>query len=139
MVLRITGSTRKRYVVAYARLAEFDFCMGLLLSTFEAFGEAAAAYIEELWHSGDPKLWANDALASLHFYVPQARRRLPLGRALHGTWGRHEMPAQACPIGIDLLFGIAGGLVRAWIEVPQGITNVGALVNLDLEHKCMKK
>ena len=87
--------------------------MGLLLSTFETLGEAAAAYVEELWQSGDPKLWANDALASLHFYVPQARRRLPLAWALHRTWGRREMPARACPIGIDLLLGIAGGLVRA--------------------------
>ena len=110
-VLRITGSTRKRYVVAYARFAEFVFCMGLLLSTFEALDEAAAAPIEELWHSGDPKLWANDALASLHFYVPQALRRLPPAWALHRTWGRHEMPARACAIGIDLLFGICGGLV----------------------------
>ena len=87
--------------------------MGLLLYTFEALDEAAAAYIEELWHLGDPKLWANDALASLHFYVPQARRRLPLAWAHHRTLGRHEMPAQACPIGIDLLLGIYGGLVRA--------------------------
>ena len=68
--LQVADNTRRRYVVAYARLAEFVFCMGLLLSKFEALDEAAAAYVEELWQSGDPKLWANDALASLHFYAP---------------------------------------------------------------------
>ena len=52
--------------------------MGLLPSTFEALDEAAAAHVEELWQSGDPKLWANDALAGLEFIVPQSRQRLPL-------------------------------------------------------------
>ena len=83
--LQAADTTRRRYVVAYARFDEFVFRTGLLLSTFEAPDEAAAAYLEELWQSGDPKLWANDALASLHLYVPQARRRLLLAWAVHRT------------------------------------------------------
>ena len=64
--LRVTAWTRLRYVQAYARFAEFVFTMGLILSTFESLDEAAAAFVEEIWHSGGPTLWAADTLASLH-------------------------------------------------------------------------
>ena len=111
--LRVTAQTRKRYAEAYARFATFVCAMCLQLATFESIDAAAAAFVEELWQSGDPKLWAADTLASLHHYVPVLKRRLPLAWSLLKAWGRHELPARACPIDVPLLFGLCGALLRA--------------------------
>ena len=81
--LRLELPTRKRYVQAYARFALFVTCMALQILTYESLDEAVASYIEELWQAGDPKLWCNDILSALHFYIPTRKRRLPMGWALH--------------------------------------------------------
>ena len=111
--LRVKPGTRKRYTLAYGRFCEFVLCLGLVLNSFECLDSACAAYIEELWQRGDPKHWCNDILAALHHYAPGAKRRLPLSWALHRAWGKHEMPARACPIGVDLLLGLCGAWAHA--------------------------
>ena len=111
--LQVTDRTRRRNLQAYARFAEFVWCMCLLLSSFEALDEAASAYVEELWQSGDPKLWAADSLASIHHYVPLAKRRLPLAWSLLKAWSKHELPARACPVDVPLLMALCGAFLRA--------------------------
>ena len=69
MKLRVAPKTRRRYVQPYGRFCAFVTCMALWITSFEALDEAVAAYIEELWESGDPKLWCNDVLAALHHYL----------------------------------------------------------------------
>ena len=113
MKLRVAPKTRRRYVQAYGRFCAFVTCMALWIISFEALDEAVAAYIEELWESGDPKLWCNDVLAALHHYLPGSKRRLQLDWALHRNWSKSEMPCRACPIGIDLLLGLCGAWARA--------------------------
>ena len=82
-------------------------------SSLEDVDSLAAEFIESAWHEGDPKLWCTDLLASLHFYLPAARRQLHCAWGLLKAWNRFELPCRACPITLDILFGLCGALTQA--------------------------
>ncbi len=65
-------------------------------------------YLENLWDSGDPKSIATYTLASLHYFIPQLRRALPRSWKLKATWDKLELPCQAIPLDVDMLFSFVG-------------------------------
>lgn len=69
-------------------------------------------YVEFLWKDGEPKSYANYAVASVQHYVPEARRRLGISWKLVSTWNRIEMPSRALPITADLILSFAGQLLK---------------------------
>ena len=109
--LRVRSNTRKRYAQAYARFCQHVLTFALALQTFFDIDAACAHYIEHLWHEGEPRLWCGDVLASIHHYVPSAKRQLPISWSLHRAWGKSELPARACPITLPVLHGICGVLI----------------------------
>lgn len=71
-----------------------------------------AEYLEVLWDSGDPKTSATYTLASLHYFIPQLRRQLPRSWKLKAIWDKLELPCQAVPLSLEVLFGIVGFFLR---------------------------
>ena len=77
------------------------------LSTQE-YDLIVAEYLEVLWDSGEPKTAATYTLAALHYFVPQLRRQLPRSWKLKAVWDKLELPCQAIPISMEILFGFCG-------------------------------
>ncbi len=67
-----------------------------------------AQYVEHLWKDGEPKSYANYAVASLQHMVPSCRRHLTLSWKLVGTWNKLEFPIRATPLSPDLAMAFAG-------------------------------
>ena len=82
--------------------------------TPQEYDVIVAEYLEVLWDSGDPKTSATYTLAALHYFVPQLRRQLPRSWKLKASWDKLELPCQAVPLSLDVLFGF----VRVLSESP---------------------
>ena len=67
-----------------------------------------ADFIESLWCDGEPKSYANYAVAAVQFYVPECKRHLTRSWKLVSTWNKIEMPARVVPISAEVLLAIAG-------------------------------
>ena len=80
---RVRGNTRKRYTTAYARFFWHVSYFALPLDSCFDLDSAACHYLEHLWQEGEPRLWVGDALAAIHYYIPSAKRQLPVCWSLH--------------------------------------------------------
>lgn len=65
-------------------------------------------YLEVLWDQGETKSVATYTLAALHYYIPQLKRGLPRSWKLKAIWDKLELPCQAVPLSLDLLFSLVG-------------------------------
>ena len=74
----------------------------------QEYDQFVAEYLEVLWDSGEPKTSATYTLAALHYFIPQLRRQLPRSWKLKAVWDKLELPCQAIPLSLEVLFGIAG-------------------------------
>ena len=72
----------------------------------EEFDLVTSEYLEILWDLGEPKTAATYTLASIHYYLPQLKRKLPRSRQLKAVWDKLELPCQAVPLDLDTLFSI---------------------------------
>ncbi len=72
------------------------------------YDQIVAEYLEVLWDSGEPKTSATYTLAALHYFLPQVKRQLPRSWKLKATWDKLELPCQAIPLSLEVLFGFAG-------------------------------
>lgn len=70
-------------------------------------------FIEFLWSDGEPKSYANYAVASVQYYVPECKRQLTKSWKLVSTWNKIELPARVVPIAAEVLLAIAG-LFEKW-------------------------
>lgn len=78
-----------------------------------AFDLAMSEYLEVLWDEGTPKTDATYSLAALQYYVPQLKKQLPRSWKLKATWDRLELPCQAIPLDLDLLYSFVGYFARS--------------------------
>ena len=53
-----------------------------------------------------------DTLAAIHYYIPSAKRQLPVCWSLHRAWGRSELPARACSDTPPILHAMCGLLIH---------------------------
>ena len=77
-------------------------------SSAQEYDLIVAEYLEVLWDSGDPKTSATYTLASLHYFIPHLRRQLPRSWKLKAVWDKLELPCQAVPLSLEMLFGFCG-------------------------------
>ena len=80
--------------------------------TPQEYDMIVAEYLEVLWDSGDPKTSATYTLASLHYFIPQLRRQLPRSWKLKAIWDKLELPCQAVPLSLEVLFGFVGYFLK---------------------------
>ena len=74
----------------------------------EEFDLVVSEYLEILWDLGIPKTSATYTLASIHYYMPQLKRKLPRSWQLQAVSDKLELPCQAVPLDIDTLFAFVG-------------------------------
>ena len=75
-------------------------------ATSEEFDMVANEYLEVLWDLREPKTTATYTLASIHYYMPQLKRKLPRSWQLKAVWDKLELPCQAIPFDLDTLFAV---------------------------------
>ena len=116
----VSNKTEERYQESYARFRlfhhlEFSFAM----PDFTVFDDMVAEYIEFLWEEGEPKSYANYALASLQFFRPECKHHLPWSWKLVKVWNKLEVPQRATPLSPELLMAFAGQAFK-WKQFELG-------------------
>ena len=96
-------------------IESFNLFINYLAQTQRRWPTTAAEYdvlvsefLEFLWDQGEPKSVATNVLASLHYFVPQLRRNLPRSWKLKAIWDKLELPCQAIPLDLEMLFSFVG-------------------------------
>ena len=74
----------------------------------ETFDQLLSEYLEMLWDTGEPRTVASYTLASVHYFLPALRRKLPRAWRLKNIWERLELPNQAEPLSEQQMVAIAG-------------------------------
>lgn len=105
----VTGNTRGRYSEAFTAFCRFSGT-GLqeLSRDVTKIDSLLAEYIEFMWEEGEPKSYANYAVASVQFHIPASRRQLHFSWKLVATWNKLEMPARVTPLSPSMAMSIAG-------------------------------
>ena len=118
---QIVGSnTRGRYAEAFAAFCRFARVnLKELASDVSKMDNILAAYIEFMWEDGEPKSFANYAVASVQFHIPAAKRHLPFSWKLVATWNKLELPARVTPLTPSMAMAFAG-LFYEWRWVSTG-------------------
>lgn len=104
----------------------------------EEFDLVVSEYLEILWDLGIPKTSATYTLASIHYYMPQLKRKLPRSWQLKAVWDKLELPCQAVPLDIDTLFAFVGyfwkigqrAMSLACLVAFNGLLRTGELLEL---------
>ena len=104
----------------------------------EEFDLVVSEYLEILWDLGIPKTSATYTLASIHYYMPQLKRKLPRSWQLKAVWDKQELPCQAVPLDIDTLFAFVGyfwkigqrAMSLACLVAFNGLLRTGELLEL---------
>eukprot|EP00974_Lingulodinium_polyedra_P066767 6462358-Lingulodinium_polyedra.AAC.1 len=110
----ILPRTLRRYSTACNMLFDhLEAVGGAGNQTWDSLGVNTAEFVEKLWHEGEGKQLAVDALAGLQHFIPRSRYALPSAWRLIKAWGRLELPARASPITVEMLFGLVGFMVRS--------------------------
>lgn len=101
--------TVERYATHFTAFMEYvPQVLGHLPQSSSEYDALLSEYLEVLWDSGEPKSVATYSVAALLFYLPQLRKQLPRSWKLKAIWDRLELPCQAVPLNLDLLFGFVG-------------------------------
>ena len=102
-------STSDRYHQHFHQFASFvGKSLHALKEDVSQLAPLLSEYIESLWKDGEPKSYANYTIASVQFFIPEAKRQLVKSWRLVGTWNKIEVPVRATPIGPEILLGFAG-------------------------------
>ena len=104
----------------------------------EEFDLVVSEYLEILWDLGIPKTSATYTLASIHYYMPQLKRKLSRSWQLKAVWDKLELPCQAVPLDIDTLFAFVGyfwkigqrAMSLACLVAFNGLLRTGELLEL---------
>lgn len=78
----------------------------------EEYDFVVAEYLEMLWDSGEPKSVAAYTLASLLYFIPPLKKRLPRSWKLKATWDKLELPCQAIPLDLNALFAFVSYFLK---------------------------
>ena len=116
----VSMKTEERYAESYAKFREFhQLEHSFALPDFTVFDDMVAEYVEHLWECGEPKSYANYALAALQFYRPECKHHLPWSWRLVKVWNQVEFPQRATPLSPDLLMAFSGQAFR-WKQFDLG-------------------
>ena len=110
----VSSDTRSRYAESFAAFCRFaGMNLQQLAADITKIDPVLSSYIEFMWEDGEPKSYANYAVASVQFHLPAARRHLPFSWKLVATWNKLEMPARVTPLSPSMAMSFAG-LMYQW-------------------------
>ena len=105
----IKDQTRIRYEESFQELCNFTATpRHSAITDWEAFDYEVGAFLEHLWEVGRAKTQASYALASLQYFRPQAKGRIPYSWRLLKAWNAIDLPVRATPIPPEVVLGLAG-------------------------------
>lgn len=99
----ITVQTQERYYVAVREVMKFVESS----EPYVELDEHLADWVEHKFSAGCPLNGVADCLSGIHYFLPQARRHLPVAWKLFSIWRKIEIPSRAPPLTEDLLLGLA--------------------------------
>ena len=110
----VSGDTRGRCLEAFSAFCRFaGMNLTQLASDVTKIDAVLARYIEFMWEDGEPKSYANYAVASVQFHIPAARRHLQFSWKLVATWNKLEMPSRVTPLSPSMAMAFSG-LMYEW-------------------------
>lgn len=99
----ITLQTQERYYVAVREVMKLIDAA----DSYVDLDEKLADWVEHKFQAGYPLNGVADCLSGIHYFIPQARRHLPVAWRLFGIWRKIEVPSRAPPLTEDLLLSFA--------------------------------
>ena len=94
----IAPKTQMRYSLALSRFFHFLRQHSMPMPrTAVRLDSALSKFIDNLWESGDPLGYAQDAISGVQHHVPRLRRQLQGSWRLIAAWRKAEIPARADP------------------------------------------
>ena len=116
----VSTSTEKRYEASFTQFLSFhQLPRHFSMPAAAVFDDLVAEYVEHLWEEGSPKSEANYSLASIQFFRPETKHRLPWSWKLVKVWNTLEFPQRATPLTPELLMSVAGQAFR-WRQFEFG-------------------
>ena len=107
--LVVTKKTLSRYEHActqfFAWMKQSKLCLPCDMFRFD---ELCSDFICSLWDEGEARSLGCNFLSGLQHKVPALKRHLNASWRLIGAWGRHEMPARAPPLTLELMEALCG-------------------------------
>ena len=111
--LLVQDKTRARYAEAFEEVCRYmRVPASAPVADWEAFDLTLGSYLESLWDEGKSRSQASYALASVQFFRPQAKSRIPYSWRLLKAWGGLDPPIRATPIPPEVALGLAGVLLQ---------------------------
>lgn len=114
----VSKGMMERYHKTVMRFLDFVDEFKYTVPTWEDLDSVVSEWLEHMFHEGEHKTLANDGLAGLQFYVPQAIGRLKHSWKLARVWQRLEPPQRVLPISPSVILGFAGACahLNLWEE-----------------------
>ena len=104
----VSQKTEHRYLGCVSRFLSFlKTSKKPYPSTFLLLDRYLCEFIEELWHDGEPKGYASDALSGIGHFIPSAKPHMIAAWRLHAAWGCAELPCRAPPFTAVILYGLS--------------------------------
>ena len=126
----VNSQTVSRYEVSFASF--LGFCgktKAQLEFDISQIDGLMTSYIEFLWRDGEPKSYANYAVASLQYVIPRCRRQLVQSWRLVSTWNKLELPIRATPLTPEVAIGILRCFLQMGLEA-YGLYDHGGLQHI---------
>ena len=99
--LLITEALKKRYERALQRFFVFeDSGTSFYSRSTLDLDEGVAAFIECLWHEGEPRYWGEDVISGLTKFVPGLKGCFNLSWSLITAWQKNELPQRCVPLDV---------------------------------------
>lgn len=91
----VKSVTTERYHQSFQQFLSFTNLSKVQVKSYpDMVDERLCEYIEYLWSDGEPKSYANYAVASVQHFAPECKRKLNKSWKLVSTWNKIELPAQ---------------------------------------------
>lgn len=105
----VNSQTVSRYASSFASFLSFSGKTKTQLEMdVSSIDSEMSKYIEFLWRDGEPKSYANYAVASLQHMIPKSRRQLTQSWKLVSTWNKLELPIRATPLTPEVAMAFSG-------------------------------
>ena len=105
----VNSQTVSRYASSFASFLSFSGkTKNQLEMDVSSIDSEMSKYIEFLWRDGEPKSYANYAVASMQHMIPKSRRQLTQSWKLVSTWNKLELPIRATPLTPEVAMAFSG-------------------------------
>jgi len=138
----VSSGMLDRYLKGVEAFLDFAQDFDYVVQHWEDLDEVVSAWLEHIFHDGEHKSLASDALAGIQFYLPQAMGRLKHSWKLAKVWQKLEPPRRVLPLSPLMVRAMAGAAwslgfiaeASAMLVGFDAMLRSGELYNLKIKH-----